>query len=542
MPKISDFLPAVSTDATSLIPIVEVGTPNRNKTISVSDFKAQLFTPATVSALGAVKIGTSLTVSGAGLLDVATPLPSQTGNANKFLKTDGAGNLSWAASTASNQFARVITPEIEGTNNLLAIYSSWVKDTGISIVSETNLESVTLTSDRLVAITTDVSATPKNWIFGTNGTITWPDSTVQSTAHPLDVIMPDSTLIQGVATLVLTGAGVTASSAGNAVTLDITGGGSPTTGNFIFSANDASLPLGNDMTLSTYQNGGNKESKLTLSTSGISSLDVGNNLRITTGYGTGFEKVWTFGADGSLRLPDNTVLNTPSNGLSAYEIAVSNGFVGNESAWLASLVGAPGLNGQDGLNGDNGMDGATGADAVWFWQGEYNDTTVYVEGDIVTQQGNAYRRTTVALGASGESPYPFPGGYWDLVASKGSDGSDGVAGQDGADGSFSNILTTVAKTGGAQVTPTAIDLTQFVNKLSSTSGGYYTLADGVEGQIMYLTQQDAIAGMYVNVANARIDGTLDTNAELTFSAVNGNVITLLFIDGAWQQGGGEWAA
>jgi hypothetical protein len=296
------------------------------------------------------------------------------------------------------------------------------------------------------------------------------------------------------------------------------------------------------MTLSTYQNGGNKESKLTLSTSGISSLDVGNNLRITTGYGTGFEKVWTFGADGSLRLPDNTVLNTPSNGLSAYEIAVSNGFVGNESAWLASLVGAPGLNGQDGLNGDNGMDGATGADAVWFWQGEYNDTTVYVEGDIVTQQGNAYRRTTVALGASGESPYPFPGGYWDLVASKGSDGSDGVAGQDGADGSFSNILTTVAKTGGAQVTPTAIDLTQFVNKLSSTSGGYYTLADGVEGQIMYLTQQDAIAGMYVNVANARIDGTLDTNAELTFSAVNGNVITLLFIDGAWQQGGGEWAA
>jgi hypothetical protein len=315
MPKISDFLPAVSTDATSLIPIVEVGTPNRNKTISVSDFKAQLFTPATVSALGAVKIGTSLTVSGAGLLDVATPLPSQTGNANKFLKTDGAGNLSWAASTASNQFARVITPEIEGTHNLLAIYSSWVKDTGISIVSETNLESVTLTSDRLVAITTDVSATPKNWIFGTNGTITWPDSTVQSTAHPLDVIMPDSTLIQGVATLVLTGAGVTASSAGNAVTLDITGGGSPTTGNFIFSANDASLPLGNDMTLSTYQNGGNKESKLTLSTSGISSLDVGNNLRIRVGNGTGFEETWTFGATGTITWPDASVQSTAYTGL-----------------------------------------------------------------------------------------------------------------------------------------------------------------------------------------------------------------------------------
>ena len=30
------------------------------------------------------------------------------------------------------------------------------------------------------------------------------------------------------------------------------------------------------------------------------------------------------------------------NGLSAYEIAVSNGFVGSEAAWLASLEGEPG--------------------------------------------------------------------------------------------------------------------------------------------------------------------------------------------------------
>jgi hypothetical protein len=80
-------------------------------------------------------------------------------------------------------------------------------------------------------------------------------------------------------------------------------------GNFTFSANDASLPLGNNMTLSTYQNGGNKESRLTLSTSGISSLDVGNNLRITIGYGTGFEKVWTFGATGTLTLPDASIFS-----------------------------------------------------------------------------------------------------------------------------------------------------------------------------------------------------------------------------------------
>ena len=81
-------------------------------------------------------------------------------------------------------------------------------------------------------------------------------------------------------------------------------------GNFIFTNGDASLPLGDTMTLSTYQDGGNKESKLTLSTTATSSLDVGNNLRIRIANGTGFEKDWTFGSDGSVRFPDNSVQTT----------------------------------------------------------------------------------------------------------------------------------------------------------------------------------------------------------------------------------------
>ena len=50
-----------------------------------------------------------------------------------------------------------------------------------------------------------------------------------------------------------------------------------------------------------------------------------------------------------------------NDGLSAYEIAVENGFGGDEAAWLASLVGAPGANGNDGAPGANGNDGAPGA-------------------------------------------------------------------------------------------------------------------------------------------------------------------------------------
>ncbi|MEP3477992.1 MAG: collagen-like protein [Fuerstiella sp.] len=52
------------------------------------------------------------------------------------------------------------------------------------------------------------------------------------------------------------------------------------------------------------------------------------------------------------------------DGDSAYEIAVANGFVGDESAWLDSLVGETGdagQNGMDGSVGDTGPIGPTGA-------------------------------------------------------------------------------------------------------------------------------------------------------------------------------------
>ena len=38
-----------------------------------------------------------------------------------------------------------------------------------------------------------------------------------------------------------------------------------------------------------------------------------------------------------------------ADGLSAYEVAVANGFIGSEVEWLASLMGEPGLPGKDGL-------------------------------------------------------------------------------------------------------------------------------------------------------------------------------------------------
>jgi hypothetical protein len=86
------------------------------------------------------------------------------------------------------------------------------------------------------------------------------------------------------------------------------------TGDFVFSGGTASLPAGGTMVLDTFQVGGNKQSTLTLSTSGISSLDVGNNLRLRLGNGTGSEKDWILGSDGSIRFPDTTVQTTAYTG------------------------------------------------------------------------------------------------------------------------------------------------------------------------------------------------------------------------------------
>jgi Collagen triple helix repeat (20 copies)/Head domain of trimeric autotransporter adhesin len=52
------------------------------------------------------------------------------------------------------------------------------------------------------------------------------------------------------------------------------------------------------------------------------------------------------------------------DGKSAYELAVDAGYTGTEAAWLLSLQGANGSNGTDGWNGMNGSDGVNGTDGL----------------------------------------------------------------------------------------------------------------------------------------------------------------------------------
>lgn len=52
------------------------------------------------------------------------------------------------------------------------------------------------------------------------------------------------------------------------------------------------------------------------------------------------------------------------DGLSAYELAKENGFVGTLAEWLESLKGADGQPGKDGVDGKNGIDGKDGRDGA----------------------------------------------------------------------------------------------------------------------------------------------------------------------------------
>lgn len=115
-----------------------------------------------------------------------------------------------------------------------------------------------------------------------------------------------------------------------------------------------------------------------------------------------------------------------ADGLSAYEVALANGFVGTEVAWLASLVGADGANGTNGTNGTNGdsayqvavANGFVGTESAWLI------SLIGADGDSAYQVAlnNGFVGTQSAWLAS-------------LVGAAGSPGTNGTNGTNGTDGS-----------------------------------------------------------------------------------------------------------
>jgi hypothetical protein len=94
-------------------------------------------------------------------------------------------------------------------------------------------------------------------------------------------------------------------------------------------------------------------------------------------------------------------------GLSAYQVAVANGFSGSVSAWLATLVGPTGptgATGPAGPTGPTGPTGATGAQGIQgvagpvgptgatgiIWRGTWSSTYDYINNDAVYYNNSSW--------------------------------------------------------------------------------------------------------------------------------------------------------
>lgn len=125
-----------------------------------------------------------------------------------------------------------------------------------------------------------------------------------------------------------------------------------------------------------------------------------------------------------------------AQGLSAYQVAQNNGFVGSESQWLASLIGPNGLNGSNGLNGVNGTNGTNGINGYSVLSGTvvpasslgsvndlYINTLTY---DLFKKTASATWTLQCNLkGATGVTGPQGPSGNFDIAHSFGAMNSNG---------------------------------------------------------------------------------------------------------------------
>lgn len=90
--------------------------------------------------------------------------------------------------------------------------------------------------------------------------------------------------------------------------------------------------------------------------------DSAYTVAVANGF-VGSETAWLASLKGEKGDTGNTG-DTGSDGASAYQVAVQNGYSGSESAWIASLKGDKGDKGDKGLTGDTGNTGQRGS--KWY--------------------------------------------------------------------------------------------------------------------------------------------------------------------------------
>ena len=117
------------------------------------------------------------------------------------------------------------------------------------------------------------------------------------------------------------------------------------------------------------------------------------------------------------------------DGLSAYEIAVQNGFTGSETDWLASLQGKPGETGKQGLQGEKGDKGEPGKQGIPGEKGEPGERGLQGEKGDPGEPGKQGIQ-----GIPGEKGDPGERGLQGDKGEKGDSGEQGIQGEPGEKG------------------------------------------------------------------------------------------------------------
>ena len=187
-----------------------------------------------------------------------------------------------------------------------------------------------------------------------------------------------------------------------------------------------------------------------------------------------------------------------TNGLSAYQVAVNNGFIGTEGQWLSSLQGAQGPAGATGPQGPAGPQGASGTNGT-------NGLSAYqiaVNNGFI---GTENQWLSSLQGPSGAQGVPGNNGYTSLMLTTtepaGSNcANGGVKIQSGIDSNSNGTLETT------EINPL---LTKYVCNGVST-----TLPSGTAGQTLYHngTNWTATSNLY-NSGSAIGIGTTNPNAS-----------------------------
>jgi hypothetical protein len=251
--------------------------------------------------------------------------------------------------------------------------------------------------------------------------------------------------------------------------------------------------------------------------------DNTNGLRLHDGSTSGGNVVATFNVDGKLAFP--TEVDAPV-GFTTQSFGMGDLFAWQDGNYWTIATG----------NVNTGNFGETG---IALSPGIESSTYIQLPADFDAN----ISPVTLVNGDTGNVQIGSNGKYWTF------DNTGGI----NLPGTV--ITSTVTATGsGDPAYPTALDLTKTVNKLSDNAGSWYTLANGVEGQIMYIvpTTGTTNANTYVVVGNARILNaagatTANVYTDVAFNPFGTysseqptNVVTMMFTDGAWQSSGGSW--